>query len=324
MPGSRPRPSPAGGGSFAARRAAAAAALAVALLAVVLLVRGCGGSEDARPAGAGATATPTPAQLAELPGGGRRIFPGRRIVAFYGNPADDELGELGIGPPSQAGRRLLRQARAYERPKRKVLPAMELLVGIANADPGDDGLYLRRERPAVIRRYLRAARGIGALLVLDIQPGRARFLPEAKRLERWLREPDVGLALDPEWHVGPGEIPGQVIGSVDAADVNAVARWLDRLTGEAQLPQKLFVVHQFTEDMIQGKQLLRPHRNLATVLNTDGFGTAVVKKAKYREFAKGAPWTFDGFKLFYREDVGLMTPRQVLRMRPSPDVVVYE
>jgi hypothetical protein len=201
---------------------------------------------------------------------------------------------------------------------------MELLVGIANADPGDDGLYLRRERPAVIRRYLRAARRIGALLVLDIQPGRARFLPEVKRLERWLREPDVGLALDPEWHVGPGEVPGQVIGSVDAADVNAVARWLDRLTGKAQLPQKLFVVHQFTQDMIRGKERLRPHRNLATVLNTDGFGTAPVKKAKYREFAKGAPWTFDGFKLFYREDVGLMTPRQVLRMRPSPDVVVYE
>ena len=36
------------------------------------------------------------------------------------------------------------------------------------------------------------------------------------------------------------------------------------------------------------------------------------------------PWTFDGFKLFYKEDVGLMSPRQVLHLHPSPDVVVYE
>ena len=89
-------------------------------------------------------------------------------------------------------------------------------------------------------------------------------------------------------------------------------------------PQKLFIIHQFTEDMIKGKEQLRPHANLATVLNADGFGSKEVKSAKYRDFTKGAPWTFDGFKLFYREDLDLMTPREVLRLRPSPDVIVYE
>jgi hypothetical protein len=29
-------------------------------------------------------------------------------------------------------------------------------------------------------------------------------------------------------------------------------------------------------------------------------------------------------KLFYEEDVGLMKPAEVLRLRPAPDVVVYE
>src|SRR4051794_18393155 len=141
---------------YALRRAAAGGALALVVALLLLVVRGCGGDAQDGTRAAGApepTATPKPA---ELPGGGRQIFPGRRIVAFYGNPADDELGELGIGTPAQAGRRLLRQARAYERRKRKVLPVMELLVDVANAAPGDDGLYRRRETSRVVRRYLRA------------------------------------------------------------------------------------------------------------------------------------------------------------------------
>ncbi len=307
---------------FLVRRAAVGGAVLAALLLVVLLVRACGG--DADPASnAGAEASPTPRPI-ELPGGGRQIFPQHRIVGFYGHPADDELGELGIGTPDAAGKRLLEQARDYETRKRKVLPVMELLATVATYDPGPDGTYRRRTTNGVIRRYLRAARKVDALLVLDIQPGNAAFLPEARHLERWLREPDVGLALDPEWHVEPGQVPGSVIGSVDAADVNAVAAWLDDLTERLKLPQKLFIIHQFTEDMIKGKEQLRPHANLATVLNADGFGSKVVKSAKYRAFTKGVPWTFDGFKLFYREDLDLMTPRQVLRLRPAPDVVVYE
>src|SRR4051795_2706427 len=126
------------------RRAAAGGTLALAVVVLLLVARGCGGGSGAgakgteRAAQATPSPTPTPAQL---PGGGRQIFPGHRIVAYYGNPADDELGALGIGSPASAARRLLRQAKAYERPRRKVLPALELLVSVANADPGEDGLY---------------------------------------------------------------------------------------------------------------------------------------------------------------------------------------
>lgn len=288
----------------------------------LLVLAGCGGSGSSDRASA-AKATPTPAQL---PGGGRIIFhaPKRRVVAFYGNPQDDALGVLGIGTPAQAARKLQRVARRYRRPGRPVLPAMELLATVATAAPGDDGQYRSVVTNAVIRRYLRAARSVGAILILDLQPGRASFLPEAQRFQRWLREPDVSLALDPEWHVGPGELPGQVIGSVDASEVVRVTSWLDGLTARAKLPQKLLIVHQFTEGMIERKQLLRPFAHVATVLNVDGFGSREVKSAKYEEFTKDVPFAFNGFKLFYEEDAGLMSPRQVLRLRPAPDVVVYE
>jgi len=292
-----------------------------AWIAVVLAFAGCGSKAPAPVPKPTPTATP-----AQLPGGGRVIFdaPKRRVVAFYGSPDDEELGTLGIGTPAQAAKRLLRVAKRYEEPGRPVLPAMELLASVATAAPGDDGLYRRRATNGTIRRYLRAARSVGAVLILDIQPGRADFMPEARSLRRWLRQPDVSLALDPEWHIGPDELPGQVIGSVDAAEVVRVGRWLDKLTAANDLPQKLFLVHQFTEDMVARRERLRPFKHLGFVLNVDGFGGAEVKTAKYRAFAKLVPFAFNGFKLFYREDSGLMSPRRVLRLRPAPDVVVYE
>ncbi len=287
----------------------------------MLALGGCGGGEGDPAAKAAATAEPP-----QLPGGGRLIFaePKRRIVAFYGHPHDEALGVLGIGTPEQAGARLERVAARYETSRRPVLPAFELLATIAAAAPGEDGMYRTHTPDRIIRRYLRAARAIDAELILDIQPGRARFLPEAQRLERWLREPDVSLALDPEWHVTAPDLPGQVIGSVDAADVVAVGDWLDALARRHDLPQKVLVVHQFTDGMIKRRELLHPYRSVALVLNTDGFGTAVVKAAKYREFARLSGFAFNGFKLFYVEDTGVMSPRQVLRLRPAPDMVVYE
>jgi hypothetical protein len=204
-----------------------------------------------------------------------------------------------------------------------VLPALELITVIANADGGQDGMYRSRQSDAVIRRYLRAARRAKALLLLDIQPGRSDFFTETTRLERWLRQPDVGLALDPEWRVTAGEVPGQVIGQVDAREVNATSAWLAQLVARHALPQKLFIVHQFTDDMVDDTQLKR-RDELAMVLNADGFGSRPVKVAKYHAFTRAARTFHQGFKLFYEEDAGLMRPAQVMRLRPAPDVVVYE
>jgi len=306
------------------RRRLAAGAIAGALAlasATAGALSGAGGeSTPPRSQAEEPAATPEPA---ELPRGGRSIFPRHRVVAYYGAPQDDELGALGIGTPASAARRLERQAKAYARPGRPVLPALELIAVIANADAGEDGMYRSRQPNAVIRRYLRAARRAKALLLLDVQPGASDFFTETTRLERWLREPDVSLALDPEWRVQPGQVPGQVIGSVDAREVNAVTAWLAQLAERHDLPQKLVVIHQFTDDMVDDKAL-KPRDGLEIVLNADGFGTRPVKKSKYDAFTRSAPGFESGFKLFYKEDVGLMTPRQVLRLRPPPDFVVYE
>jgi hypothetical protein len=270
-----------------------------------------------------ARAAQAPPKPAELPLGGHTIFPRYRVVAYYGAPQSHELGALGIGSPDAAVRRLRRQARPYARKTRPVMLALELIATVANADPGEDGLYRTRQTHAVVQRYLRAARRANALLLLDIQPGHADFMDEVRHLDRWLREPDVGLALDPEWHT-PGAQPGTQIGSVQASQVNQVARHLAAIVREHNLPEKLFVVHQFTADMIRGKEHVRRPPGLAVTMNVDGFGNRANKVSKYREFTHDGTPFHHGYKLFYNEDTGLMRPRSVLALQPPPDLVVYE
>jgi hypothetical protein len=322
----RPRNGRRSRGVYWRRRALALLALAVPVAALAFLISGAAGDgDDARTAaGAQDGARQAPPPPPELPRGGRRIFPDFRVVGFYGNPREEQLGALGIGTPAEMRRRLVSQMRGYRRETRPVLPMYELISTIVSATPGENGDYTIHMPNSMIRRYLRAAREAKALLVLDIQPGQADFLSETRRLRRWLREPDVGIALDPEWRMAPGEVPGQVIGSVTAQEVNRVSAYVADIVRRHRLPEKLFLVHQFTPDMIEGKEQVRRRPGLAVTMNVDGFGSQAQKLDKWRAFTSEAVRFHDGFKLFYEEDTDLMSPGEVMRMRPRPDLVVYE
>ncbi len=304
--------------------------LGLALILLIVLVRGCsavvgGGEEDAA---SDQVAAP------ELPRGGREILPRNRIVAYYGAPQDPELGVLGTAPLQVSARRVEARAREYAQRGRPALPAFELIATLAQSAPGEDGMHRLRQSDAVIARHLRAVRAAKGLLILDIQPGQADFMEEVRALERWLLEPDVSLALDPEWSVPDGVQPGSVIGATDAATVNEIADYLARIVRGRNLPQKVLIVHQFTEDMVSDRDLTRGRPGVALISNMDGFGTAEVKTNVYGQLSidqprsqrlrRRSPEPYNGFKLFFREDTGLMEPKDVLALEPAPDVVVYE
>ena len=263
---------------------------------------------------------------AELPRGGTSVLPQHRVIGFYGAPQADSLGELGIGSPASAAKRLRRQAKPYKRRSRQpILPVFELLGTIALSHPGGDGKYRARQPDSVIRRYSKAAKRNRLLLMLDIQPGRASFIDEVKHLKRWLKKPFVSVALDPEWNVGRNGVPGEGIGSVSARMINRVTRYLTKLVRRRDLPQKLVVVHQFTDSMIRRKDDLKRRRAVDLVLNADGFGTPEAKRSKYTQLAPSPrSGLYPGFKLFYEEDTNLMSPKQVMRLHPRPRFVVYE
>ena len=310
----------------AAGRRGRALVAALAVLALVAFIIGAasggGGGGDDGAVVATAEAEPVP----ELPGGGTRVLPDRRVVALYGSPGDDALGALGIGTPDQAGKELAKQAKPYDSAAQPVLPAMELISTVAASAPGERGDYNIHLPRKTIDEYLVAARKQNAILILDIQPGYADFMSEVRRLEEYLVQPDVGLALDPEWHVRPPDVPGAVIGSVEAEQVNEVSAYLQQLVTDNNLPQKLLVVHQFTDGMIKDRDALEPRPDVAIVLNSDGFSDPANKEAKYDELRPQGPTGdfYPGFKLFYLEDFPLMTSEQVLKLKPKPDFVVYE
>jgi hypothetical protein len=259
-----------------------------------------------------------------LPRGGRTILPRFRVVAFYGAPQAEALGAAGIGTPLEAAQRLLRQARPYRRGGRPVLPAVELIADLVKPFPTSDGTYRIRQTPATVCRFLAAARAVRGLLVLDLQPGLADFVREAEAFRPYLEEPDVSLALDPEWVLAPGTVPGEFIGHTEAATINRVSAYLARLVARNRLPDKLLIVHQFTPEMVTSRELLRRRPGVELTLNVDGVGLPPDKLAAYRLLAAaGDPW-FHGFKLFYEEDRTVMTPAEVLALRPRPDVVIYE
>jgi hypothetical protein len=292
--------------------------------AVTFTVTRGGSTSDSTAAIEQAKPNAKPKPPPELPRGGRRLFPRHRIVAYYGAPGNEELGALGIGTPDEAGKRLLRQMREYRGGGRTVLPAMELIAVVAAGSAQQDGSYSRKQTYATVEKFLAAARKIDALLILDIQPGHADFMSAIKHYGRFLREPDVALALDPEWHT-PGAVPGTVIGSTDAATVNRVSRYLQKIVRKYRLPDKMLLVHQFTDSMIRNKERLKPVHGVPLVLNVDGFGGQEVKIAKYHDFTTPrVRHVRSGLKLFYKEDTVTMTPTQVLKLRPRPDVVIYE
>jgi hypothetical protein len=254
--------------------------------------------------------------------------PKTRVVAYTGAPQAKELGILGTMPFEQASDRLDRQAKPYDRKSRPVLRAFDLIATIADAHPGPAGKYRTRQTSAVIARYLRAARRHDAMLILDVQPGGSNFVDELRPLARWLKEPDVALALDPEWRMRPGVQPGSEIGHVSAGEVTETLKRVAQIVRENGLPPKLVLVHRFTDGMIRDLETVQVPKEIVGVISIDGVGSRALKVATYDRIAPTLPkpW-LAGFKLFYEEDKaagGMMYGEQVMALKPRPHVVLYE
>jgi hypothetical protein len=265
---------------------------------------------------------PAPAVPTDLPRGGRTVLPNYRVVAFYGEGYPGGIGLLPENDLDGAAARIDQQAAGYASYGRPVLPAMELIATNAVRRPGPDGSYSLKLDDATVDRYLAAARRHKMLLVLDFQPGTDEFLPQVQRYEKYLSQPDVGIGLDPEWRT-PGSRPYAGTGHSSAAEINAVEHYLVGLARADKLPQKLFVVHQFTAQMVPDRQQVEVPKELAVVFHMDGVGGPGLKIGGYNALKMRPPFR-NGFKVFPVLDKPPMTPAQVMALRPQPEVVTYQ
>lgn len=251
---------------------------------------------------------------------------GARWVTYYGNPLSKRMGILGEIPHEEMMDRLERQAEEWRRadPAVKTVPALELVAIVASDKPGQGGVYRTRMPDAVIEKVLGWARSRGWPVILDVQVGHSTVRQEVEYLRKYLEMPDVHLALDPEFDMPRGRVPGKRIGTSDAEDVNIAIIMLADMVEKKKLPPKLLLVHRFTEEMLMRYERVRLDPRVQVSIIMDGFGSPALKRKIYRVIVKREPVQFGGFKLFYKNDKPLMKPSEVLEMEPEPAVIIYQ
>jgi hypothetical protein len=266
---------------------------------------------------------PTP-----LPGS---ILPYKRIVAYYGNPLSKRMGALGEYPKDEMLRRLKVEVAKWEKadPSLPVQPALHLIAVVAQGAPGKAGKYRMVMPDKVVNQVYDWAKEAHAILFIDIQTGHDNIRTILPRFEWLLKNPDVHLAIDPEFNlIKSGKVPGKKIGTYDAADVNYAAGYLQELVKKYNLPPKVFIVHRFTRKMVTNARCIQVRPEVQIVMNMDGWGAPWLKHDSYKDYIVKEPVEFTGFKLFYHNDTKkgdpLLTPQELLRLNPKPLYIQYQ
>jgi hypothetical protein len=250
---------------------------------------------------------------------------GHRLVAYYGTPLGPGLGVLGRDGLTTTLKLLQEQARVYRDldPDVETVPVFHMVTTIADDFAGSDGNFNHRVPHETIRPWIDGAEAAGGWAVLDIQPGRAELDEEVDLIENLLMEPNVHLAVDPEFIVSAEEVPGEDLGRITGSQVNRVQAQVERI-GRASGRRKILVIHQFDDRMIEQKDVILDYPFVELVWDADGFGTPGSKISDYEQYRVEAGFEHGGFKLFYNYDEPLMTPEEVLGLEPPPALVIYQ
>ncbi|MGP9758140.1 hypothetical protein [Corynebacterium sp. AOP12-C2-36] len=262
-----------------------------------------------------------------LPGGGQVMFPGRKIIALYGHAAEPLLGVMGEQPPKDAVERARHLAAEYDATSDvPVIPSFEIIVTVAAAEPGPSGNFSNYSDPAEVVPWIDAIVDAGGYAIIDIQPGRETLLQQAQHYADLLKNPSVGLALDPEWRLGPDDQPMVEVGHVDASEINEVADWLEGLVVAEKLPQKLLMIHQFQLQMIRNRENMTTGTdNVSVAVHCDGHGPQGVKMETWNVVRQDLdPAIALGWKNFIDEDEPMLDPAQTAAISPTPDIVSYQ
>lgn len=257
------------------------------------------------------------------------LLPFKRIVAFYGNFFCTKMGILGEFGQAVVLQKLQQQVKEWKHadPATPVIPAIHYIAVTAQATPCD-GKYRLRMPGSEIEKAIAMADSVKGIVFLDVQVGMSTLQAELPLLEKYLQLSNVHLAIDPEFSMKNNAIPGSVIGSYTAEDLNYAIRFLGNLVQLKKIPPKILIVHRFTAPMFTGYKNIQLQKEVQVVINMDGFGSPALKKSSYHYFIFREPVQFAGFKVFYKNDVKtggrIMSPAEILQLRPQPIYIQYQ
>ncbi len=250
------------------------------------------------------------------------------VVSVYGHPGVCVMGELGChgGPEGaiEAARSLATEYDALNG-ERPAVAALHLIVDVAQASPGADGEYLDQMPLDQVATWVEAARDADVLVFLDVQVGWGDLLEHVQRLEPFLEEPFVHLAVDPEFATeSRGGRPGLVIGTLTAEQVNEVQAYLQGIVRRTGQDAKVLVLHQFRPDMLTDPELIEDIDGVDVTIDMDGWGGPWPKVSGYEAYALAPYAERPAIKLFYKWDEPLMTPSEVMGLAVPPAYVIYQ
>jgi hypothetical protein len=260
------------------------------------------------------------------------------IVAYYGRPGVSSLGVL--GQHSIDALIPIVKAKADEYAKilnHHVTPAFDIIYGLGAADPGRRKDYIIPLSSQKLMPYITAAKEHGFALFIDLQLGKMTPLQAVQPVLKYLKYPNVHIAIDPEFEVHDLEIPpGRVVGHISGEEINQVQEAMTQYMNKNNIQEKkILVVHMFRHSMVTDQEAVRGYKNIDLIMNLDGHGPAKLKIDIYNGlYTKNvAAKIAGGFKLFFKEDKpSIMTPREVLglesisgvKIKSMPRYINYE
>jgi len=261
------------------------------------------------------------------------------IVALYGRPNVKTLGTLGQQPLAQTIEKAKAKAKLYEEAwgtGKHVTPGFDLIYEMATSSPGRDGKYVITLDEKVLQEYITAANRNGIAVFIDVQLGKKTPAQAVKPLLKYLKYDNVHIAVDPEFSVDDLSVrPGKKIGSITGPQINEVQEMMrDYIESHHIKDDKILLVHMFTEHMVIQKKSIRYTDRVHLVMHLDGHGSPALKIKIYNGLynESRAAKVVGGFKVFYKQDKPMMTPKEVLGLKPvgkskvrdMPRVITYQ
>jgi len=247
------------------------------------------------------------------------------LIGYYGTTGPG-LGILGRYDLATTLDLLNEQIQPYRDldPCVEIVPVFHIVTTVADASPGADGDYNHRMPHESIQEWIDGVKAAGGLAVLDVQVGRGSVMTELSLLEPLLLQPNVHLAIDPEFIVGEVEVPGTDLGRISGEGINEAQAWLNGVAERAG-EHKALVIHQFDDRMVLNKEVIQDYPLVDLVWDADGTWTGPAAKiADYNQYRQEGGFEYGGIKLFYKCDSPLMTPEQVMSLDPPPAYIIYQ
>lgn len=254
------------------------------------------------------------------------------LIGFYGRPYAKSLGILGECTIDELTTKMKLVKKEYEEISNgvKITPTYHIIKDVATLESGNDEDHIKPLNEALIMKYINKAQEENFAVILDVQLGTMTPIQAIKPILKFLKYPNVHLAIDPEFKIPTHRKypPGKFIGHIFASDVNEVQEAMQNFMVENKIEGKrMLLIHMFYKRMLRNKEQVKSYDLINLTYNIDGHGRGPTKIKIYNHlYNKDANKIAQGgFKIFYKNDIKpLMTPKQILGLEPVKGALIWK